>query len=266
MVWADYILFAIGLILLGWYQRYQIGLLKKEVVSQKELIESQKQILDSFRTYADVFDTQKLKEWVKIREETIELRKGKEVEKIKAEVEKVTQEKAGLEESFHQLSAMHSSERDDLVDRVEDSETDATQAKALFESCFKKLFNMTKIYFATLKLLNCLVTCMTSMMYLVMYADLGLASKLEDNPRVRDIYNELFELILIPWRATTTSSEEILSLIPQALEDPSVEIQIPEAMEHFDRNKFDMKVAEAEAKYVPIVASIIRKENDSSET
>lgn len=57
------VLTAIGLILLAWYQRYQMQILKKE-------IESQKAIFKNLKDYSEIINIKKIEEYVDMREKT----------------------------------------------------------------------------------------------------------------------------------------------------------------------------------------------------
>jgi hypothetical protein len=62
------IIACIGLILLGWYQKYRIRLLQEELNSQKNILEKTKE-------FFVLFDLNKLKDYVQLREETISMQK-----------------------------------------------------------------------------------------------------------------------------------------------------------------------------------------------
>ena len=87
------ILLAVGFVFLGWYQKYQIDILRKE-------IESQKNIISSLKQYSDILDINKIKEFVSVSEITIE--KKKELEKnemqkeLTAKIKLMEAEKEGL--------------------------------------------------------------------------------------------------------------------------------------------------------------------------
>jgi hypothetical protein len=89
MNWINTIITCIGLILLGWYQRYRIQLLQEELNSQKSILEKTK-------GFFDLFDLNKVKDYVQLREETISMQKGKEIEKIKSGLEENLLEKVKL--------------------------------------------------------------------------------------------------------------------------------------------------------------------------
>lgn len=91
--WINTGIIIIGLIFLGWYQRRQIGILKKEVESQSSIISSLKQ-------YSDIIDINKLKEFVQINEDRIEKKKDMEILELhldfKKKIKSIEDEKVKL--------------------------------------------------------------------------------------------------------------------------------------------------------------------------
>lgn len=77
------ILIVIGFVSLGWY----IKILKAEIKTQKGAIDTQSKILNNAKVFMDMYDINKLKDFVAIREETIELQKNKEIREIKDEID-----------------------------------------------------------------------------------------------------------------------------------------------------------------------------------
>ncbi len=87
MAWVQLIITIAGLVGLGVYQHYKIKGLQDQVSSQNELLNAQKNALEGVKIYADIFQPEQLKEFVQIREETIEMQKNIEIEKIKSKFE-----------------------------------------------------------------------------------------------------------------------------------------------------------------------------------
>lgn len=88
MEWIQTAVTVVGLILLGWYQRYKIKILEHQIQNQEKLLNDQGKILQNAQVYTELFNPDKLKEYVAIREETIEKRNEVEFQKIKTELEK----------------------------------------------------------------------------------------------------------------------------------------------------------------------------------
>ncbi|MBW2018977.1 MAG: hypothetical protein JRI58_02285 [Deltaproteobacteria bacterium] len=83
---ANTIILVIGLIILGWYQKSRIKILEKHLASQKS-------ILDILKIYLDIFDPQQLQAWVKIRQKTIEKQNDLEIDKMRAWMAGLMQER-----------------------------------------------------------------------------------------------------------------------------------------------------------------------------
>ena len=83
---ASTIILIIGIVILGWYQKGQIEVLKRHLASHKS-------ILDSLKVYLDIFDPQQLHALAKIREETIEKHDDVEIQKMRAWMEGLMQER-----------------------------------------------------------------------------------------------------------------------------------------------------------------------------
>ena len=97
------ILIVIGFGSLGWY----IRILKAEIKTQKASIDTQSKILNDAKAFMDMYDINKLKDFVAIREETIELQKNKEISVMKDDIDKKDQnvkELAEIAESLIGLS------------------------------------------------------------------------------------------------------------------------------------------------------------------
>ncbi len=83
---ASTIILIIGIVILGWYQKGQIEVLKRHLASHKS-------ILDSLKVYLDIFDPQQLHALAKIREETTEEHDDVEIQKMRAWMEGLMQER-----------------------------------------------------------------------------------------------------------------------------------------------------------------------------
>lgn len=82
MEWLEIIIMAIGLIIFGFYQHYKIK-------SLNDQIEYQKGILESVKIYVDIFEPEKLRGFVKISEETFQMKADREIEKHKEAQKKI---------------------------------------------------------------------------------------------------------------------------------------------------------------------------------
>lgn len=111
--WINTVIFIIGLISLGWYQRRQIGILKKEVESQNNIISNLKQ-------YSDIIDIKKVEEFVKISEATIE--KKKEIELI------------DLHSNFKEKIKSTEDEKEKLLDKINKSTSEIDSLKTDYKS------------------------------------------------------------------------------------------------------------------------------------
>ena len=78
------ILLIIGFFFTGRY----IYILKKEISSQKALLDNQSKFIDDAKTLFEIYDIKKLREFVAVREETISLQKEKEIGELKRQIYK----------------------------------------------------------------------------------------------------------------------------------------------------------------------------------
>jgi len=69
------IVILIGLGILGYYQKRKINALEKQISTQEE-------VLENVKTYFDIFQLKRLKEYVKVSEETIAKQKDLEIQKL----------------------------------------------------------------------------------------------------------------------------------------------------------------------------------------
>lgn len=75
----------IGLIILGWYQRYRIKALKTQVETQNGILNSQNKLIESSKMYVDMYQPDKIDKVVKMRETRFEDEKNEEIGEIKSE-------------------------------------------------------------------------------------------------------------------------------------------------------------------------------------
>ncbi len=78
----------IGFIALAWY----IWVLQKQIKSQKDTLDSQNKAFENLKMLVDIFQPEKVREFVKMRELTFEDKKNKELEEIKLDIQRKSQE------------------------------------------------------------------------------------------------------------------------------------------------------------------------------
>lgn len=95
--WINTILVIVGLVLFGWYQRYQINILKNES-------ESQNIIISNLERFIGAFDLNKVGEYVSISETVIEKKKEIEYlefqEKMKEKIDSIESEREKYLDKF----------------------------------------------------------------------------------------------------------------------------------------------------------------------
>lgn len=84
MEYVNLIVNVIGFVGLAWI----ILVLREKIKSQKEILDSQNDIIKSMKMFVDIYEPEKIKEFVKMREQTFEDQKNKDIEKMKSEMEK----------------------------------------------------------------------------------------------------------------------------------------------------------------------------------
>jgi len=77
----------IGFIILGWYQRYYIQALKRQIEAQRDILDSQAKTMENIKMYVDIFQPEKIREFVMMRESTFEDIKNNEIDNIKVKLE-----------------------------------------------------------------------------------------------------------------------------------------------------------------------------------
>ncbi len=107
----EIIIMIIGFSGLGVYQHYKIKSLKDQIDKQGKLLDYQKGIFESLKIYVDIFQPEKIKDYVKISEETIKMETTIEIEKYKEvmynllpKLEKSNQEQKKLRELTREVS------------------------------------------------------------------------------------------------------------------------------------------------------------------
>ena len=110
--WVNTAFLFIGLVLFGWYQKYQIGILRKE-------LDSQKSIISSLNQYKNIIDLNKLDEYVKIIEKTTQ-KKGEmlifeaeskfaeDIKKLESEKTRLSLEIQNSNESIEEVKSKYS--------------------------------------------------------------------------------------------------------------------------------------------------------------
>lgn len=120
----------IGFIFIGIWQRHQIK-------AQREQITSQEGLINNIKQFYEIFNIQKVREYTKLREETIEEKKNLEIEKIETELKNKLQEKTEeieysremfldhtgwlLNTLFLMIVFVNTNSRKKVLDKVEDN-------------------------------------------------------------------------------------------------------------------------------------------------
>jgi len=124
--WIRMFVLVVGLILLGWYQKYKIGILEKQVKTQKDIILNLKQ-------YSDIIDIKKIKELVAFNESTVQNLKEVEIKELQSDYS----EKIKLVEL----------DRKELLTKIEQSKKTADNLKSDHMTLAKN--SMDRVVFAT---------------------------------------------------------------------------------------------------------------------
>lgn len=210
--WINTILLAIGLILLGWYQKYQIGILRREIESQKSIIASLKQ-------YSDIIDVNKIKDFVRLSEATIEKRKEIEIADLQSK----------LSEKIKSIEF----EKDELITKISKSSEEIDKIKIDYIALAKNsserivLFQRYRILvqqFETLSLIKDRL--------LLYVSALLLLNKIKED-KFYDITNEVSQL--------SDFFHDTLKLVDDTnLSEVEEELKVPEVLSNIDSNKFSL--------------------------
>jgi len=207
--WLETIVLILGLLFLGWYQKYQIGILKRE-------LESQKNIISSLKQYSDILDVKKIKEFVALSEETI--RKKTEIERMALESNLTAKIKSAEAEKENLLSEV--SKYSEMTDKIKSEYEAVVERSSQRAILFYKYTDVTQ----TLQMLSLIQE------RLLMYAKALLLSNKIVTDRFDNCFSETSKLSAVLYGTLKYFGK--LNLL-ELKED----LKIPDVLSGFDKQK-----------------------------
>jgi hypothetical protein len=207
--WISTIVLVIGLILLGWYQKYQINILKKE-------LESQRKIISNLEKYTNILDVEKIREFVDISEETI--RKKSELERLKFE--------SNINEKIKSVEV----EKEKLLSELRDSSETAGKIKSDYEAFVKRSSNKITLAYKYIIITQALQMLSLIQHRLLSYAKLLLLSNKIDTDDFDNYSNEIGKLDSVIYNALNSFRESDMLELEE-------NVKIPKAFSRFDSGK-----------------------------